>query len=203
MTELAAAPVTVLLLGGGQGRRAGGPKALKIIIESGQLLWRVQRQAVLHDAVAVVAVLHPDAWRGPQAPGLGEIAVPADPEAEPFDSLQRGLRACDPRMPVAVLPVDCPWPGRDVLATLLHASQVGNFTQLQLLAVRPQLATPQGLRGGHPLLLLPPALPLLLDLNPKIARLDHWLRDLGPRCCNVPVTDAAILANFNGDGFSR
>ncbi|MBI5610469.1 MAG: NTP transferase domain-containing protein [Deltaproteobacteria bacterium] len=194
MTEPAA--VTVLLLGGGQGRRAGGPKALKLHPKTGELLWRFQRRAILTDAAHVVTVLHPQAWAAPQPPLAHEAALAADPDAEPFDSLQRGLRACDPALPVAVLPVDCPWTGGALLAALVQALRAG---PRNLLAVRPVVATPAGPRGGHPLLLAPGALPLLA-LEPQTARLDHWLRDQGPLVAATEVDDPAVLANFNRDG---
>ncbi len=198
MTNRAA--LTVLVLGGGQGRRAGGPKALKVHSQTGELLWRWQRRLILADASQVVSVLHPGAWQGLQPPQADEGAVAADPDAEAFDSLQRGLAACDPTLPVAVLPVDCPWPGRAVLAALLQRAEAPT---LPVLAVRPVVNTPSGPRGGHPLLLLPAALPLLLALDPQTARLDHWLRDLGPRAADAPVSDPAVLANHNLDGVAR
>jgi molybdopterin-guanine dinucleotide biosynthesis protein A len=80
-----------LLLAGGQGRRAGGPKAARLL--GGRPLWQLQAEALRRaGAGQVAAVLPPGLDAGQLAPAwLRPVA--SRPEAEPFDSLQRGLRA--------------------------------------------------------------------------------------------------------------
>lgn len=208
-------PVDGLLIAGGQGKRAGGPKALKQT-EAG-LLWRVQVALLLAAGCDhVVAVLHPDALPASAPPGATLAA--ASPTAAMFSSLQLGLatlagradpatmpvwaeapaRTQGPRRAVLVLPVDCPMPAREVAAQLLAAAMVAGPEGWQV--ARPRYKD----RHGHPLLLSPAFAEGLLKQEAATARLDQLIRAL-PRAesISVPVADAAVLANFNRDGFSQ
>lgn len=182
-----------VLLAAGHGRRAGGPKALKVV--GGELWWRVQARSIGCDVGRVVAVLHPDARLADEA---GILAIHGDPDAAPLASLQLGLRQVAANRAVFVLPVDCPWPGREVALALAAALQA------PALAARPLASVDGRLRGGHPLLLAPEAAAEIGALDPATARLDYWLRDLpaGLRR-DVVVGDSRVLANFNADGVGR
>lgn len=193
-------PAQVILLAGGQGRRAGGPKATKLV--DGRPWWRLQREAIAADAGPVVVVLHPDAWQAAEPPQGDEPCAMADPDGPPFDSLQRGLALCDAALPALLLPIDCPWPGAEVARALCAAIEPG------LLAARPTAVQRDGVRRdgvrrGHPVLLMPAAMAHLAKLDPGSARLDVWLREQGSAVADVAVDDPRILANFNLDGVTR
>lgn len=199
-TEAIPAAIHGLLIAGGHGRRAGGPKALIQTAEG--LLWRVQ-VARLQQAGCeqVVAVLHPTAL--PAAAPPGTTLVAAAPDAPMFASLQLGLATLatstpDSPLPVLMLPVDCPMPAMSVTADLLAAvGQVGTAPW--------QVARPRhGQRHGHPLLLAPSFCQLLRQQDPNQARLDRLIAaQPAAQALSVPVADAGILANFNGDGLRR
>jgi molybdopterin-guanine dinucleotide biosynthesis protein A len=194
-----------VLLAGGHGRRAGGPKACKLV--AARPWWRLQYEAMGDGTAAhVIAVLHPTAWQAPEPPQPHE-AVVADPDAAMLASLHRGLAATQPGQRVWLLPVDCPWPGRDVAQALAAAGQ----DRSDWLAARPvcrDAATSpiaaERWRGGHPLLLSAQGVAAVLQLDPLRDRLDHWLAALSATArIDVAVTDRAVLANFNADGVSR
>lgn len=200
-----------LLLGGGQGKRAGGPKALKLV--DGRPWWRLQVQAMARDGLTAVAVLHPDAWQSsepldPEAssedsahPALC-LTVRSDPAEPAFGSLLRGLEALPPAVATWVLPVDCPWPGAAALRPLTQAIEGNRFW-----AVLPEAQDGDGSwRGGHPVWLSERAVAELRTLAGTArsdGRLDEWLRRRGSEVARVQVADAAVLANHNLDGFSR
>ncbi|MBM4342152.1 MAG: nucleotidyltransferase family protein [Deltaproteobacteria bacterium] len=190
-----AEPVAGVLLAAGQGRRAGGPKALKTV--DGQPWWRVQASAMVAELGCVVAVLHPDAWPEADGPLLGCIAVTGNPEAPQLASLQLGL-ALLPIGAALVLPIDCPWPGPAVAAALADLS-----AQTDALAVVPAVESHGQLRRGHPVWLSGPAVAAVLALDPATDRLDHWLAAQGDQVATVDVGEPAVLANFNADGVGR
>jgi molybdopterin-guanine dinucleotide biosynthesis protein A len=189
----------VLLLGGGQGRRAGGPKALKLL--DGRPWWRWQAERVAGDGLRPLAVLHPDAWQSPEPPQPGEAAI-SDPSEPAFLSLKRGIVRVPFGVPLWVLPIDCPWPGKTVLTQLQAPLASGAW-----LAVVPQAVDPDGrLRGGHPLGLSPLAVEQLRAIPWEIAvetRLDHWLRAHSDQTLRLTVQDPAVLANHNLNGIDR
>lgn len=186
--------VAALLLAGGHGRRAGGPKALKE--RDGQLLWRWQCDRLAALGCRPLAVLHPDAWL-PQAgdPPLGHVR--ADPDQPPFASLQAGLRALPPG-DVLVLPVDCPCPPRPVWVAVVAAAREAEARGRMWQAVQPE----HDGRGGHPVLLSAVWRAALEAMDPATARLDHALASSTARL-RVAVVHGAIHANFNLDGFGR
>ncbi|MEY3014676.1 MAG: hypothetical protein RIT45_3411 [Pseudomonadota bacterium] len=184
-----------VLVAGGHGRRAGGPKALKRL--DGALLWRVHAEA-LHAAgcARVVAVLHPAAMpdaaaTDPPTPWLR--CVGADPDAPMFASLQRGLATLAADEAAVVQLVDA---GLAAPATVA-ALRTGATEAAEVWVVRPR----HGARTGHPLWLAPAAVARLTTLDASSTRLDHWLAALPPaRRLDVAVEDAGVLANFNADG---
>jgi nicotine blue oxidoreductase len=195
-----------VLLAGGHGRRAGGPKAL--IGWENDLLWRWQAARLVQvGCQPVVVVVHPDALLPQHAePPLPHVVtVPSDPDAPQFASLQRGLHVlaqAGHAGPVLLLPVDCPCPDRQVFAALEAAWQAAGSARV----ARPEVVVPgaDGLplaRHGHPVLLDPVAVRELLALDGGTARLDRWIAGLPPEArVEVPVRDVAVLANFNRDG---
>lgn len=204
-----------LLIAGGHGRRAGGPKALKQTEEGP--LWRVQVARLQGAGCAhVVAVLHPQALPDSTPPRTTLVA--AAPDAPMFSSLQLGLatlarcasqphdaaapenHAATPGLmrPVLVLPVDCPMPAPTVAVDLLAATRGEAADAWQV--ARPRY----GRRHGHPLLLAPSFARRLLDQDSTMARLDRLIGAMAAdQALSVQVADEGILANFNHDGISR
>lgn len=199
------APMIGLLLAGGHGRRAGGPKALKRL--DGRLLWRVHADA-LHRAGCqrVVAVLHPSAMPcdGPSGevdPDQASVepawlrCVTADPDASMFASLLLGLRQIDSAAAVLLQPVDAGRVLPATVAALRRSFDAGPDAAAWV--VRPR----HGARTGHPLLLHPSACATLREADPATTRLDHWVAALHvERRHDVDVDDPAVLANYNHDG---
>ncbi len=197
-----------LLIAGGHGRRAGGPKALRQV--GGDLAWRAQARALLAAGCdEVVAVLHPDAWQPAWTTQADPSATPgvrcvgADPDAPMFASVQRGLAAmadaADARW--VLLPVDCPMPDAAVLRALRDAADAAADAAEDAAwsVARPFVATASGPRFGHPLLLAPVAAAALRAMDAAEARLDRWIAGLdGAARLDVEVADAGILANHNG-----
>lgn len=184
-----------MLLAAGHGRRAGGPKALKIV--NGALWWRTQAQAMTGSTNHVIAVVHPLAWpdAGNSPPRVTALA--GDPDATQLRSLQAALALLPAGVPALVLPVDCPWPGPAVATALLRA------VRSDWLAVRPLVQTESQNRSGHPILLLPRGIAQVAALDSRIDRLDHWLAAQGPAIGDVIVDSLAVLANCNYDGHSQ
>ena len=202
-----------LLLAAGRGRRAGGPKAIKV--RDGQVLWRWQVDQLLGQGCeAVAAVLHPSAWLEPpdaerhahSVDARRVAAVPGSPGAPQFASLQRALASLPGRaagMPVLVLPIDCPCPPRRVAVALLAATLEARLRRQPWQAARPCIAQGNGLprRTGHPVLLAPGWLADLQAADPAATRLDALLAGLEPaHICDVQVYDPGVLANFNRNG---
>lgn len=199
-----ALPLAALVLAGGHGRRAGGPKAAKI--RAGLPLWRwqiAQLQAQGCDPVAAVvhpAVVHPAVV---QAGAVQPWVLASDPDAQPFESLQRGLRAL-PDRDVLLLPIDCPCPRRAVQVLLYADVLTARLRNQPWSVVRPRVIVQGEPRHGHPVLLSAAFCAELLALPGQQARLDQQIRGLPPGLRrDVEVHDDAVLANFNADGLSR
>jgi CTP:molybdopterin cytidylyltransferase MocA len=198
------AAAAVVILAGGQGRRAGGPKALKSLF--GQPLWRVMAQHFSSTGLEpVLAVLHPSAM--PAAGDLelaGVEVLAADPEAPMFASLQCGLQQVPDGLSVFIHPVDGGLPTLAVIAALqsAHAQSVLENRHFDVWQPRIHSGQHEG-RRGHPVLLAADYWPKLLLLDPATARLDRVLAALpASRRAELPWSDPAILANFNTDGLS-
>ena len=191
-----------VLLAAGQGRRAGGPKALKLTGD-GTVWWLAQARRIAQDIDTVVPVLHPHAW--PLPAGVAPEIVPCrgDPDATLLRSLQLGLAALQQSgrvdHVVLVLPVDCPWPGPQVFGKLWSAiCNSGARWDAVIAAVQ----TDRGLQRGHPVLLMPRVTAAIMQLNPQVDRIDHWLAAPDRVIGLVDVGDLAILANHNLDGIT-
>ena len=123
----------------------------------------------------------------------------AEPDTEMIGSLQLGLMALgeSAKGPLVILPVDCPYPGHDVLRALLSATH--RYPGAQVL--RPQ--APNG-RRGHPIVLRGQLIETVAAADPRTARLDHMIKALPDAARrDVPVAHERVLANFNRDGISR
>lgn len=191
--------VFAVILGAGHGRRAGGPKALKVL--DGDLLWRQMARRFADVAKMVVVVLHPAA-RDVSIERQNVTAVHADPDAPMFASLVRGL-ALVPRGAAALVhPVDAGIPHRSLLHALIR--EHGEL-DVQRHVIAPMLRDgPAQGRRGHPVLLSPTLVEELLTLPTQTSRLDHVLAGLPASArINLPWDDAEVLANYNADGIGR
>ncbi|MBI5837471.1 MAG: nucleotidyltransferase family protein [Candidatus Eisenbacteria bacterium] len=199
----------LVVLAAGEGRRAGGPKAWKLVRGRPWLAHQLEALSELRLAsiVAVLGEPPPETPRGLLA-GL-RWAINLRPELGPFSSLQIGLSESPPDMPVFVLPVDVPVPGLPVFEALcgaFHAAwkrrvvpaagaAAGRRTGSPLLAAVPLFKG----RGGHPVLLAAEACGELLrmDVASPGARLDVWLRSQGPRITRLETGDERVVTNLN------
>ncbi len=202
------AAIEGLLLGGGHGRRAGGPKALKRVGEG--LVWRQQAdRMLLAGCRGITAVIHPAGVTGAEPPA-GIALLEADPDAPMFASLQQGLEAMlraeqtagERRLGVLLLPVDCPMPPRPVVSALVARALEAEVRDQPWSIVRPQ-HRPTG-RHGHPVLLAESLLTELLAADRQHDRLDHLVAELAETVrLAVVVDEDAVVANHNLDGVSR
>ncbi len=201
------AAIEGLLLGGGHGRRAGGPKALKRV--DGELVWKKQAERMVAAGCrGVTAVIHPDGVDDEQ-PAPGIALVEADPDGPMFASLQRGLEALsaagaglDQRLGTLLLPVDCPMPPRPVVSALVARALEAVVRGQHWSIVRPR-HRPTG-RHGHPVLLAEALLADLRAADAQHARLDHMVAALPETAAlSVEVDEDAVIANHNLDGVSR
>ena len=199
-----------VLVAGGHGRRAGGPKALKI--RDGVAMWRWQVAAMRAAGCGhIAAVLHPSAVPSGSASEretalpANVVVVTADPDAEMFASLQRGLATVATETePTFLLPVDCPCPPEPVFATLLRRAAELTSRGQRWQVIRPWVQTQAGPRRGHPVLLSPALARAVQAANPTTARLDVLIQALDAATrVDVEVDDLSICANFNRDGLSR
>ncbi len=211
--------VDAVLVAGGHGRRAGGPKALKDM--HGQPLWRWQvAQLRALGCARVFAAVHPaalDDGVSSLALGGGSVALAVDPDGEMLSSLQAAL-ACrgataegaTPGSPTGaergllLLPVDCPCPPRPVWAALVATARAREALGQPWQVVRPWVPTVSGPRRGHPVLLGPALLRAVAAADGRVGRLDRLIQALAPdERVDVPVDATEIRANYNGDGVSR
>ena len=170
----------VLLLAGGHGRRAGGPKAWmprggKPLVET-QLDFLTTVTSPERISVAIQADWL-DYCRDLSSKVLW---VPADPDLTPLASLQTVIRAARVEKSY-VLHVDMPVFDASVFAALAASGgdAVPSF---------------KGKRG-HPVLLTTITLLDVMRLNPETDRLDEFLGRRG--IASVPVESELILSNLN------
>jgi CTP:molybdopterin cytidylyltransferase MocA len=195
--------MAAVLIAGGQGLRAGGPKAL--IVRDGVPLWRWQIARLAALGVGpIAAVVHPAALADAADPPSGVHCVPSNPSASPFASLQAGLAALGSEVGagVFVLPVDCPCPGRSVFVRLAATAVARRALGKPWDAVRPFMAVAGEKRRGHPVLLAPATCERVLQGDPVTGRLDVVLRELA-HVIDAWTDDAGVLANFNRDGVTE
>ena len=201
-----------VLVAGGHGRRAGGPKALAM--RDGRLMWRWQVAAMRAAGCGTIAaVLHPMAMPASNvAEALAHVrCVEADADAEMIASLQLGLRAlaraqpdgrnAGPTRPVFMLPVDCPCPGAPVFAALGRAAVALELQSQPWQVVRPWVDTSSGRRRGHPVVLGPALIGAVVSLDARTGRLDRLISALPEtQRIDVQVKDERICGNFNYGG---
>jgi molybdenum cofactor cytidylyltransferase len=182
----------LVVLAAGEGRRAGGPKAWRMVAGRPWLAHQLEAVASLALAPVAVVLAAPPAQDSGPWPALARWAINPRPERGPFSSLQVGLlevRAAGAAgSPVFVLPVDVPAAGPEVFVAL--RAGLGDAP-----AAIPVLRE----RGGHPVLLSAAACGELCGLDPASpqARLDVWLRGKGPAVRRIPVADERVLSDFN------
>jgi molybdenum cofactor cytidylyltransferase len=191
VAEPGAGPVALVLGAGGSERWGGSPKALLPVGEV-PAIGRVLRTLRAAGLSKVIVVL------GASAEAIAGEVVGAFPEAEVVvnaawalgrsGSIQLGLRAVEAPQEVLLWPVDQPFARVDTVRGILDAAR------------RDALATwiiPEfDGRGGHPVLLKPPAWRLVHDLAPD-APLRSLLPSLGPQVLRLPVDDAGVMVNLN------
>lgn len=181
-------PYTSLVLAAGEGRRAGGYKPL----------WRVDEGVVIDRVIQAAASVctririvgghafdrlkaHVEALENEKV----ELVYNEQWERGMFSSVQRGLEGLD--TPVFVHPADIFGVSSRVYGRL--AAEVGDLHSTPVL--RPRF----GLRGGHPVLLMPAAVKAVRE-----ARGDSKLSEVLERFENkldVPVDDEFVLEDFD------
>lgn len=168
----------VYLLAAGRGKRAGGPKAW-LEHEGTSLL---ERHLALHPE-AFVAVQK--AWLA-RCRALASSArfIAVDPDAPAFASLHALLKAAPPAGPGFVLHVDQPvW-------------EPAVFQRLAASIGASDAAVPTfGGKRGHPVLLSEKALETAAKLDPRLDRLDEFLRTR--EVVEVAVPFASVTKNWN------
>ncbi|HAN31694.1 MAG TPA: hypothetical protein DCQ06_08875 [Myxococcales bacterium] len=189
-----------LLIAGGHGRRAGGPKALKSM--QGQPMWRWQLEQMKRRGLnKLVAVLHPSAQIEPMM--VDSLAIHTNPDAEMMHSIQAAVAQIKlEERPIFILPVDCPCPPRQVWAALAAEALRARMDGETYDAIRASCEGGGIKKTGHPVLISPELGAHLLSLDSDTARLDHVLRSC-KSLRTVEVDSVAIFANHNRDGISR
>lgn len=170
--------MNVYLLAAGRGRRAGGPKAW-LELEGKSLL---ERHLELHPDAAVAVQ---EDWRerchllAPRA-----FFVGVDPDAPAFSSLHALLKAVPPAGPAFVLHVDQPvW-------------EPAVFQRLAASIGAADAAVPTfGGKRGHPVLLSEKTLDTAAKLDPRLDRLDEFLRTR--EVVEVAVPFASVTKDWN------
>ncbi|HOU53279.1 MAG TPA: NTP transferase domain-containing protein [Myxococcota bacterium] len=186
--------VACAILAAGAGRRAGGPKAFRILPmvpdRPAAYLTRVAEVALAGGATPVVAVVRP--WDQEQA----ETLVPADVRLVPNPAPERGMLsslrcAVDALQEAAdgllVFPVDHPEVRPGTVAALIEAFQCDPGSLW-----RPCL---EG-RPGHPAI-LPLAVARAVPSEDLAGGLAAWVRSRGLGWRDLPVPDPGILRNRN------
>ena len=184
---------TTLLLAAGASRRWGpGPKALAPIGRS-TALGRIVESARIAGVVPcrVVVGAHGDAVRDALRdrtdPAVEWVAAPAWRSGRTA-SIQAGLAGLSADVEVLLWPVDQPFVRPETVRRLLAAAEADELA----VWVLPQF----GGRGGHPVLLKPPAWRRIFDLAPA-APLRALMASFGPQVRRVPVDDAGVVVNLN------
>jgi molybdenum cofactor cytidylyltransferase len=192
MPELEHTRVGLILCAGESRRWGGGPKALLRVGPASA----IERILGLLRAVGVTSIRVVVGAHSEQIRGALPIAVRSQAEwIEHADwargrtgSVQRGLTDLAPDSEVLLWPVDHPF------------VSPGTVDRLLSVAEQDQIATwliPEHLgRGGHPVLLKPPAWRAVFSLSPGDS-LRKILPYLGPQVLRVPVDDPGVGVNLN------
>lgn len=175
------APLPVIVLAAGRGRRMGGPKALMQV--AGQPWWARQLESLVAAGAAPVWVVSPvvRAAMEKDPRSLKQALVDGDADAPMFESVRAGLRFLQPVAPrgVYVLPIDVPAPAREAWKALASAGPVA-------------VPTWHG-EHGHPVYLEWSFVKAHADA-PAGARLDELIARL---VRYVVVDDASVSKNLN------
>lgn len=185
--------LTGVLLAAGRGGRMGGRKQLvPWQTPSGE----VPLIAAAYDAIhpicrEIVVVLGAEADLVAAALGVREFRrVDSSPDLPMFESIRAGLvaaRALDATAAVVLQPADHPEVGNSTLYTLAHWS-----LQRPLQAVIPLFES----RGGHPVLIPPPVISLILATDCPAGLAQFW-REHPELCVRVPVNDSTVVCDID------
>ncbi len=185
-------PEQVCLLAAGDGKRAGGPKAWRVV-EGRALLDRQIAFLLTLFKPDSIAVTIQEGWRERVLKLHRDVVwVAEDPESSPLSALQSLLAAAPPKSWAFLYHVDMPlWePGLfEALDRRVAAAEEEGLEAL---------APANGGRKGHPVLLSPRLAPLLAALDPAKDRLDFWLRSRKEGTVDVPYP--SIHDNWNAVG---
>jgi molybdenum cofactor cytidylyltransferase len=133
-----------------------------------------------HEADAVAAALHDRQF----------LRFNADPDQPMFESIRAGLRAAqrlDARSAAVLQPGDHPEVARGTLESLCDWSR-----KRPMQAIIPEF----GGRGGHPAIIPPPIVSLLVDADCQAGLGKFWV--IHPELCHrVPVDDAAVVRDID------
>lgn len=184
----------VYLLAGGEGRRAGGPKAW-LEFEGKPLLQRQIEFLGRRFALDEVAVSMQLSWTDRCREISEEVCwVPEDPRQPMLGAVKALLRSMPPRDWAYLYHVDMPvWD--DALFDALDAA-VETARAAGQEAVIPEFDG----RGGHPVALAPALAERILALDPARDRLDRFLRSCKLR--RFAVEQSCVLENWN-EGVAR
>jgi CTP:molybdopterin cytidylyltransferase MocA len=173
----------VIVLAGGRGVRAGGPKALHVV--NGRAWWEIQRERLECVGLPVTWVVSERVLAGMRAGGsrLPERVALADEMAPMFASVKAGIArvaADGGARGVFVLPVDVPAAGAPVF-TMLGAREGA------------AIPTHKG-EHGHPVYIAWSVVERRVIPASDGDRLDRLIEDVR---AEVPVTDASVAINLN------
>jgi CTP:molybdopterin cytidylyltransferase MocA len=182
-------PEQVYLLAAGKGRRAGGPKAWRLVDGRSLLERQIGFLLTLFEPSSIAVTIQ-EAWRERVLNIHREIAwVAEDPDASPLAALKSLVAAAPLKSWAFVYHVDMPlWvPGLfEALDRRISAAEHEGFE-----ALAPVCAG----RKGHPVLLSPALAASLAALDPQKDRLDYWLRTRKEGGVEVPF--GCIHENWN------
>lgn len=180
-------PHPLVILAGGKGERAGGPKGL---IEYNGRPWleiqlREYRDRGGDRVVVVLGHAYEDYLKLVPSLSSADVVINPDPDRGQFSSLQLGLaEAIDAAY---VLPIDVPVPDEDVWRRL-----AAELRDPALVCV----PTWQD-RGGHPVLMSRPFIAKVLSASP-LDRLDQHIRQLdADQVKRIAVDDMRVCMNMN------
>ena len=184
--------VGIVLCAGASERWGGRPKALLDIGGEPALARVVRRLASAGvSEVRVVTGAHDALIRSGLDPSVARAlrwVVNPTPSRGRTGSIQCALADLPAPTNVVLWPVDQPLAGDGTLPTLLRALEGDPLA----VWVIPEFAG----RGGHPVVLAPPALRAIGELRPS-APLRSLLPQLGPQVRRVSVDDPGVVVNLN------
>ena len=182
-----------VILAAGRGRRMGGTKQLATWAtpQGAKPLVAAAYDAIRPICDEMVVVLGHEA--DAVAAALGERQfhrVHADPDAAMFESVRAGLRAAqsvDREASVVLQPGDHPDVAQATLDSLTDWS-----LQRPVEAIVPDHRG----HGGHPVLIPPPMVAILIDADCPQGLGEYWVEH-PEQCHRVPVEDASVLRDID------